>query len=53
MTNIGNCYYCHEPVYAAPGQAVKWLTITKRVRGTDEVLDAVQHPSHKACRRKA
>ena len=48
FTDIGNCF-CGKPVYAAPGQAIVWLKLTKKRRGGEhEVAD---YPTHKACRK--
>lgn len=40
--NIGNCYYCKEPVWVSVGQATKYLRI-----------DGKEIPTHKRCRKDA
>lgn len=48
--NIGNCF-CGQPVYAAPGQSITYLTITTKARATGEVVKTERVPTHKACRK--
>jgi len=48
---IGNCHICGEAVWAAPGQAVKWLVKTAKNAVTGEVVSTERLASHKKCRK--
>jgi hypothetical protein len=50
ITNIGNCFYCKGPVFAAPGQKIKWLKRTPTHFG-ESVGEAKTYPTHKKCRK--
>jgi len=41
---IGKCFYCPEQVLAAPGQAIRWISVT-----TDQKRS---YPTHKKCRKQ-
>ena len=43
--NVGNCYYCHQPVWVAQGQAIKW-----KIKKTS--ISDIELPTHKACRKR-
>ncbi len=45
--NIGECFYCGDYVFAAPGQAITYKIIT------DKNGKSVSIPTHKACRKNA
>lgn len=42
--NVGDCYYCGEPVWVAQGQQIKWI---KRIAG----FGTTEYPTHKKCRK--
>lgn len=42
--NVGNCYYCGEPVLVGQGQAIKWKVLTTP-------SDKQEYPTHKKCRK--
>lgn len=42
--DMGNCYFCDEPVYASEGQIIKHVKI-----GVNGKFD--EYPTHKKCRK--
>lgn len=40
--NIGECYFCKEPVFASEGQAVKYIKMA-----------GYEFPTHKKCRKRS
>lgn len=50
MENLGNCYYCKQPVMAGAGQVIKGVEIIKRNTKGEEI-GREEYPTHKRCRK--
>lgn len=50
LTDIGKCPYCKQPVFAAPGQSILWVTRTQMF-AAEKVGKPKSSPTHKKCRK--